>query len=499
MANKRVLDHLPFYVLLVSLVLKLLLKSFAISDYWYDEIIVTAISKQNIPLILDTIRAEPHPPGFYILLKMLPVDEVFKTRFFISLVSYTLIFLGLIYGYRKKIITKYKLSLGLSLFFSSYTFLTITSNVKQDSISLSLLLIYFFTWLRLAENRTILEKRSLFFSHFLLLLLLAFGYVPYVLGLIGSLAVAVYLKRHRLPTYLAMAQIVVLLIYLSAFGFEQLSLNLGRFRWFGDYNNSLLSALDIHLVGAPAFNFFTDTVILIFLSLLAFSIVKGWREVSAKVFLLFFIPIPVLIFLSYPIGAFVRIRYVWFLFLLLAILAGWGLLYLTRQRKGLAFLVVSMFLLTGMNVFQAVQIKERRFARAFIENLTSFSESKKFGFISEHPLFAFVFSLRHPELERLIPVSVFHPNLFEEAVTIEKEHLLLEGEFYDLPEPRIAGLLGKNNLTDFFYLLPRRESETYFDPERKVLRVLSGLCLEKKIVPLEYDSLLFVFQSCEFQ
>src|SRR5690349_17234814 len=67
-AFRIALKYLPLTILLISFCFQLYLISRNI-PYNYDEYLLTEISKEPLPIMLDTIRFEPHPIGFYLLLK----------------------------------------------------------------------------------------------------------------------------------------------------------------------------------------------------------------------------------------------------------------------------------------------------------------------------------------------------------------------------------------------------------------------------------------------
>ncbi len=124
----KFLHLFPIFVLILSFSIKITLYKVFGTEYWYDEIITTEIGKQSLPVLLDTIKAEPHPPGFYIFLKIFPVENMSKTRFLLVSLSYLLISLITIWGYKVQVLTKYKLSWGLALFFFLYLFGTFRSH-----------------------------------------------------------------------------------------------------------------------------------------------------------------------------------------------------------------------------------------------------------------------------------------------------------------------------------------------------------------------------------
>src|SRR5258708_4043035 len=260
-----VYSYLPVFILFLSLIFRLFILAFGKTVYWYDEIIVTAISKQPFLLMLDTIHAEPHPLGFYALLHFLPVDNLFLTKLFLSIGDFLLFLVALFYAYKNQLIEKYNLSLGLSLFFGSYTFLSIAWDAKQDILSVPILFLGLFAALAIISKKK--HFTDLLLAHLCLFLLLGIGYIAYASLFIVLLIITIIIKNRQGIIFLA-GQMAIATGYMAVFGFSQFSFNFHRFGWVDNFPNSFLVVFTQHFSGPAVFNFSSDLLTIIMLSLL---------------------------------------------------------------------------------------------------------------------------------------------------------------------------------------------------------------------------------------
>src|SRR3989344_3232294 len=141
------LKYIPYIVLMASFILRFIYIWVFPMPYWYDEIVFISFSKQSFPDLLQTLTAEPHPPVFFLFLKLLPIDNIVLTRTILLLTTYLLSIISLMHAQHYKLLEKYNLNLGIALFFSSYTFLETSMYVKDAVISTPLVLITLFSLL----------------------------------------------------------------------------------------------------------------------------------------------------------------------------------------------------------------------------------------------------------------------------------------------------------------------------------------------------------------
>jgi len=107
---KPSLKYATLFVLIFFFCIRTLFLLVYDATYTYDEIVVTEISKQPTPLLFKTIVSEPHPPGFYLILK--PFSELpDKTlKIIISFINFFISLLALLYFQNSKLFKKYYFS-----------------------------------------------------------------------------------------------------------------------------------------------------------------------------------------------------------------------------------------------------------------------------------------------------------------------------------------------------------------------------------------------------
>lgn len=492
--KKKGLLYLPLVVLAVGVVVRIATIYLVDVSYLYDEIIVTRISRLEISQLFETIQFEPHPPGFYILLKALPVFSAQYTKIVITLVSFLITLYTLGYAYKKRLLEKYKISTGIALFLASYTFFDLSTTVKQDSISFPLLLLLVFVLVNVASRKDKRKKKELLFAHLLTVVLLLLGYIYYFQALLLLFFLTVYLRKIRLAKYMFLAQLVVLSIYMLLYGFDQAINNLSRFAWISENTLSFVDTLSGNIMGISN-HFVSDVHLITFIGLIVFAAIKLTKGRQRELFMPVAGLAAVLTGFGY-IGFFVRGRYVVFLMFLLSILAGWGLTEI-RTRKGLASLIYLVVFIPVFATFPASIVAGARVNRTFREQIIKFSRDKNTGFLTEHPIFSFVFNLDN-NIENLVPVNVFFPRMFDGRVGIDKQVVQLDGYYQTLKIDEIKDLLSKNELEEYVYWLTFQENRKYYDPDRHVLKALQQSCATEGISTITYGSILFKFSNCKF-
>jgi len=213
-----------------------------------------------------------------------------------------------------------------------------------------------------------------------------------------------------------------------------------------------------------------------------------------------------LLFVAYLTKSFVRLRYTAYLFFILTIFTGWSFNFLEQVkvnksdvRKMIYALLFLFFVVSHGPYIKLVQATDRWKTEVVGEFNQYLTTSKKIGFLAEHPVFPLVFKLKYLKDSSLVPVNIMYPKIFEEADTIERKHLLLEGDFEKLTIAEAKWLLSKNELDNFFYLLSMKEGGAYYDPERIVLAALDDSCGQVRIKPLDVGNILFFYEECDFR
>jgi len=494
----KIIYFSPLIILVLSLIVKVNLYINFGTEYWLDEIITTVLSRQELGLLLDTIKAEPHPPGFYLFLKLLYTNNQLMTRLILVFLSYLLTFLALFWGYRNKVISTYQLSSGLALFISSYTFLELSAHIKQEILSFPILLLFLLMILKFVKAKGKGKVLDFIFLNMALLLILSLGYIYYFFSILILTLVKFKFRKNSIFSILLLAQSCVFVFYFYLFGWEQFRQNITRFSWFSENYNSFWRALSIHLAGYAFTGFFSDLMVIIFLALFILSwkfrkkLTKNANSLYTPMLGIF----SFLILISYPARFFVRTRYSSLPFLILSIFAGWGLLHLPKKKMILPLIFV--FFCLAMLSFNSrnVGIYRGQIAKILQEE----SKKDKFGFLTDDSLSSLAITLNYRSiLENVIPLNIYYPRIFENAQTIENKHLSIEGKSLDFEISKIESNLKETGIKNFFYWLKVPEKPNYFDPYRKTLTLLEGSCSKIKIIKLSYPELLFIFRDCFFK
>jgi hypothetical protein len=499
---KKILSFLPLFILF-ALLLSRIYMSFAFPVFYdYDEMVISAISKEPYAELMDTVRAEPHPPGLYLLLKYVPkLDEDYIARIFMAFTGFVLFFVALTIAWKKDLINHFSLGFGLSIFFSSDTIIEIFSRVKQDLISFPLLLIVFFLSLWIFQKRRF-DKKIIIFLHFLCALLLVFGYIAYFQAIFLVFVVTLLFREEVLSRTLMALQILWLVFYLAFYGIEQLKIMLmyNRISWLSEYSNSFVNGLMKYLVGQGAVSIFSDVILVAFLGILFFGFgylknMKG-KEVRLSLYIYAFL----LLIAGYFTHGFARERYTLFLFFLLSVFAGWGMELLARKYRRLGniliYCVIFYFIynLSSQLFFEVVHNEK---VSEFNQKIEDLSDSNPTGLMFESATYGFLNVVEFGLSENLVPYDVYHPDITTRDVMSRK---FLMTEYYSpkLLESEIRLNFKEKNLDSYFYLLGIKNDKSKYDPEKLAFLVLSSSCAQKVLNHPDPSMLLFHFENCKF-
>lgn len=492
--TQKLFYYLPILVILSGLILKIAIYRTSEIEYWADEIILVEISKQPIGQLMEIIKSEPHPPLFYFLLKLLPMENILRTRILITTISNSLLFFVLLWGYKSKIIRDYRLNYGLALFFSSYTFLELTTYIKQEAFSFPFLLMFFFVLAKAIKTKTHIQVKELVFMHVLLVIIFSLGYIYYLAGvsLLALYSIPFLKTKNKIPLVLLVLQILMLSAYLYVLGFEQFVINKSRFSYLSLFSQNFFWQLGVHLGAGGLKNYLGDLLITLFVTLTIFSfkLKKQVPRINSIFFpLIFFIALVVII--SYLFKMLGTTRHSSLLFLLVSLLAGWGGTYILKNRSKTACLLVIAFFSISFSYF--AKNNTGRFITTISEIINSESQDKTFGYVDDGPLLPLFLKLNNNiDAE---PIYITQPDAFADTTSLKKEHLMLEGKRLQATDSEIINLFAKHNLQNYFY---RLEFNNYFDPERKVLKILDNHCVKRKSIPLNRDNILFKYEDCNF-
>src|SRR3989338_5312569 len=346
----------PVFVLVVTSFIRVFLLIIASFPYWYDELIFISFSKQPLVQLLDTLSSEPHPPGFFLLLKLLPVENVLVTRLLMLGISYALFGIGVMYAYKTRLIERAKLTWGLTLFFTSYSFYSATMYVRDRSISIPLA----FIGLMIVLNILDAPKKYARVKHvaglgIIGVLLLFLSYDIFLFYLLAIILLTLYIRNRSLIILNGCIGIVGLL-YSAMYGIGQIGGNAGRSIWFSYVYNSLWHAFYKHVAGVLPFQFMTDAAVGIYSILMGYAMFK-WREVNRSVGIGVGVFLILSIGIAYPTNLFSRAHYVTILFLPVCIIAGWGLEQVKRNQIKYILVAIVGIVGLGSSMFDYVRVK----------------------------------------------------------------------------------------------------------------------------------------------
>ncbi len=242
--------YLPYVFLLLIFLIRIPVALLPSGTNWFDEVVVTSISKLDLRSFLEIIRYEPHPPGFYLFLKIFLFNDIIQYRLLGLFVGFFLTYLSLNYADKKGLLKNQGLFFGILLFLSSYTYLLITNAAKQDTISLPLLMLHFFVSVNITKSHRGGAKG---FDYMLLVLvstiLLFTGYIAYAFSIINLLVCIFKSKDKRIIFYLLAVQSVAILITYRYFASYQIGHLMNRSGLSEGHIRLFLTSLSMHLLG----------------------------------------------------------------------------------------------------------------------------------------------------------------------------------------------------------------------------------------------------------
>ncbi|KKR28718.1 MAG: hypothetical protein UT61_C0043G0006 [Candidatus Woesebacteria bacterium GW2011_GWA1_39_8] len=386
--------HLPYYVLGFVYIVKVLILFVVKPVYEFDEVILTQISKQAPTKLLDSVSVDPHPPGFYFLLKFFPVENVLYSKLLILTLSFALFVLVIVYVYRSFTRSR-ALMIGLALFFASYSFFSIPSVLKQDSLSLPILLMIFFMALKFVESRKV-RREEITLINLLSLILLFLGYVNYLYAVLIIAATFFVFKKDKYGQKLIFLQLLVFGLYIYLFGFTQLINNTQRFSLVSEIPNSIISSLNFHLTGFTKFNFWSDSVLFAIFGFI-FYFVSNTKKAKLKGVSTAFIVLLVclIISLGYLAKLYVRVRYIVFLYFLLTFICGLVIFRLSSKFPNFRKYFISIFifyLLSNTFVYASNLALTQRGENTVVAILNDTAiKTDRLGYVTDYNLGTMVF------------------------------------------------------------------------------------------------------------
>ena len=489
-----------FYVLVVSGLMRMSLLLMAQLPYWYDELIFISFSKQPLVQLLDTLSSEPHPPGFFLLLKLLPVENVLVTRLLMLGISYALFGIGVMYAYKTRLIERAKLTWGLTLFFTSYSFYSATMYVRDRSTSIPLA----FIGLMIALNMLDAPKKYARVKHvaglgIIGVLLLFLSYDIFLFYLLAIILLTLYIRNRSLIILNGCIGIVGLL-YSAMYGIGQIGGNAGRSIWFSYVYNSLWHAFYKHVAGVLPFQFMTDAAVGIYSILMGYAMFK-WREVNRSVgigvgaFLILSIGI------AYATNLFSRAHYVALLFLPVCIIAGWGMEYIKRAQ--MKYVLVTIVAIVGFGAYLFDYMRARQLYTILPDTIAKelvHRPEKQYGLIADAPLMPFVIKMGYfSDEDNVRPMQIVSDDVLE-TDEITRYHLQTDTalDWTKLTKDMIRSRLNRYGHEHIIYYYSPFTQTYQTDIAHTLLRILITSCTEHAPVPISEHQLIFIFHGCTF-
>ncbi len=499
----------------VSVLIRIVITRFASYYMLGDENLVYHVATLPITEFFTTLKYEPHPPLFYFFVRILSKisNSLIIQRIILMAISYTTIFLITLFLDRKGILKKYNLYGGLSIFFSSFLFIRIMGEIKQDSLSfpISFIVMGFILYvtdkyLIGIKNKNIVwdiprNKFVWIFSVlvFLNVILFFIGYIPYLYVFIFSSLFLLSTRKHKYLIVFFVIQASIILGYLSFIGLEQFIINTHRFSWATTLPNSLFLGIDRFIGVSKPYGDLKDILKLVpFVFITAFILKKNKKHYE-KITLYLFI---LLTILGYLLHLWVRPRYMIPTYLLLSIIVAWGIQSVFTIKKYAQYiLIVYVFLLF---VFSSlVYARDYDHAIKYIiddvnmqfrfvnNNLYTENKSKPVGIVIAYNIRQLYNKLLFPnDYEQFIPVFIFNPDI--KYPNIDMSEVLRYAIYRKLSKKDAECSLYKSGYSNFMLEIP---TEGHSVSRLILLDVLARNC---DPIFSESTPTIGLFQNCKF-
>jgi len=464
------------------------------SGYWYDEIITTEISRETTETLINNIYGEPHPPGFYFLLKVFPVNNQALTRLYILLLSHLLLMLSIFFATKTEVITKYNLQYGFAVLVASPFWIGLSSSVKQDSLSIPLLIFAMLLGLHQIKTKS---HKSFMALALVTILSLSIGYVNFIKACV-VLVLSFFIKPTRLKAYIISSVLLVSLIFISVFGYKQLLANIGRFTWQKDHYQGIVSIIYYSIGGTASTKGTLFLADIIFILSIAFILAAKNKIVENKKFIMAYLAL--LTVYIFVIGV-ASNRYIVEVLLIYVVFIGWGLKNIAGKLNGkkrrIVYFIFALFYINGVLNFL---IMNQGFIAYKNQNLLidKLVGDKKTGIIDRHPIAAYVRKegyFKHNS--DALPINPHEP--IENYEGLISSIMFLDGKYTELSQQEIIQNLEKTQIDRFIYIASGTvtwvNQTTYYDPHQDTLRALNSYCKYKDLGIIE-DNFLITFEGC---
>lgn len=325
--------------------------------YDYDETIITSISRQPLEMLIDTVKAEPHPPTFYIFLKVFNTENIIVTKIFTTIIALSLTIISFYVGEKKNLWEKHKLYPALLLITLSTGYLYSISRVKQDFITIPLTILFFTIYLLYRREK---EIKYLNWMFLISMIIGSLGIRPlanlvpiWLFELIKEILLSIKSKKITSNTknILIRGLLIGLVFnsYMGIYGTEQLAINKYRLAWTYEGTNSLGVAIVYSFLPYNSIKPYAEFIlVLTFLALFIKYIQANKTQDSDKLNLtkdLYQILLLNILF-GYATQSFTQIRYAFLsIFLLYMILASFRI-----RKEDIKFIIMMLPSLLALNL-----------------------------------------------------------------------------------------------------------------------------------------------------
>lgn len=469
--------------LVFFIVISFLVKSLISSTTLYhnfDETIITQISSLPLTQLINTITHEPHPPLFYLIIKLISLTHL-PLCFSLSLINFFIVFLTLYHQVTNK--HHKALTITVLIFTSTFSYLLTSTQIKPQIISTPLLLYSLTLTISIHQSQSIRVKHLFLKSTFILLTLFFINYLDFLYAFLAFFIISIQKYPQRsLTTTLNL--LFPTTLYLLTFGHLQLTNNQNRFHWVNYYHNHPLTSLTTSLFGTLHPLFYLATSLLIGIFLVFFITTKKISTNTKTIPIIWFV-------LAFVTKSFTRIRYIPHLTLSLCASVSWHLSSLPPIKIFSLLIPFNIFTLT---MFYQYTQHQNNSMTSLIHSLNTHSSNQPTVLITNRALFAYTLYQ-----EKILPKNFIPTNLSSDAnftTPISARHLQLDAKVLS-SQDQIINQLKHQSTKGIVYIHVIQPNPGFYDPQQLIPQTLNHYC--QKTTTSSLDTFIITFYTqCHF-
>ena len=471
--------------------------------FYLDESVVTMIAKKNVGDILEVVKAEPHPPGFYLFLKLFPLHDFKATRLYLIILSYSLVVVAISFAYVNRIYYKYNLRLWFGLIVSSSFLPLLTTHVRHDAVTFPVMVIYYTVLLAVVHEKGVI-KRHVLYLIVMLTFVLFIAYIPFIYMFV-SLCFVAFILRKRYIWYLLFFPGLCGLLLFCTYTKTQFLINRSRFVWVGAHENSIMSGVKNQILGKSISNsIITDAILLGFFVIFLYSFKVLSQNISIRNKNLLAITGVFLVLATYISHGFVTERYGLALYFYMIFIISYGMVFKQIVNKYVTQFIVVLYLVS-LSSFLYRYIQTYQYFNSLKDAVEQISHEGELGLLFEDPVAPFLFKQQFMhDNNQVIPVSGYYPQYFKNKTEIEKKDLMIGFEpdwqiqYQRLTVDNVKQMLSENELDRYIYVYEFWSTiQPHYDKDRIILNTLNKACnLEELYDEKEMDIIIFYFNNC---